>query len=200
MQYVREFCTHRLIVFLLSVCGLSGAAVLATEGSSVSWFAFVFGIVLVILTEYMVHRFILHEFPNLIPAMYRGHEAHHQHPTDADHLFGPVRYDLAAYAVIFVLVWLFANSLNIAASLIFGAVLCQLFYQWKHFVSHRPVVPLTPWGKWMKKKHLLHHHLDDHAWYGVSNPVLDVLMGTNVPNAKNKPNRPSVNDDMNRSM
>lgn len=189
MQYVREFCSHRLIVFLLSVCVISGMTLAFTAGSMVSWVVFAAGIVLVILTEYFVHRFILHEFPNLFPAMYRGHVAHHEHPNDPEHLFGPVRYDLAGYAVIFLFVWL-CSSIHLASSLIFGAVLCQLYYQWKHFVSHRPIVPITPWGKWMKKKHLLHHHLDEHAWYGVSNPILDVLMGTNMPNAGNKPSKP----------
>jgi sterol desaturase/sphingolipid hydroxylase (fatty acid hydroxylase superfamily) len=47
----------------------------------------------------------------------------------------------------------------------------------------------------MKKKHLLHHHLDDHAWYGVSNPVLDVLLGTNVPNADHKPGKSQASDN-----
>lgn len=191
MQYVREFCFHRLIAFLLLVGVFSGASLFLTDGSlRNSWIPFVLGVVLVILVEYFVHRFILHEFPNLIPAMYRGHLAHHEHPNDTDHLFGPVRYDLAGYVALFLLIWLFSDSVHLASSFIFGAVLCQLFYQWKHFVSHRPIVPITPWGKWMKKKHLLHHHLDDQAWYGVSNPLLDVLLGTNVPNAKNKPSKP----------
>ncbi|KIL42490.1 hypothetical protein SD70_00930 [Gordoniibacillus kamchatkensis] len=187
MQYVREFCSHRLIIFLLALFLVSGTIVVFGEGAPSSWIAFVCGIVLVVLTEYLVHRFILHEFPKLIPAMYKGHEAHHQHPTDTEHLFGPVRYDLVSYVIIFVLLWLLGGSLHLAASLVFGAVVCQLFYQWKHFISHRPIVPLTPWGRWMKKKHLLHHHLDDHAWYGVSNPVMDVLLGTNKPDTTRKP-------------
>jgi hypothetical protein len=200
MQYVREFYSHRLIVFLLLTCLSSGIAFFATGVGALSWVTFAAGIVLVIVTEYAVHRFILHEFPRLIPAMYKGHVAHHEHPNDTDHLFGPVRYDLAGYTVIFVLVWLFSGSLHIASSLVFGAVLCQLFYQWKHFVSHRPIVPITPWGKWMKKKHLLHHHLDDHAWYGVSNPILDVLLGTNHPTVKNKPKRTAMNDHIHRPL
>jgi hypothetical protein len=195
MQYVREFYSHRLIVFLLLVCIGSGLTVLLAKGSVISWVGFAAGIVLVILTEYLVHRFILHEFPKLIPAMYRGHVAHHEHPTDTDHLFGPVRYDLTAYLFIFALLWLCSGNVHLAASFVLGAVICQLFYQWKHFVSHRPIVPITPWGKWMKKKHLLHHHLDDHAWYGVSNPVLDVLLGTNIPNADHKPGKSQASDN-----
>lgn len=184
MIYVREFFAQRLILFLAAVAISSGTVLLATPGGPGTGPSVAAGIVTVILVEYATHRFLLHEFPHWAPAMYEGHQAHHRAPNDIRFLFGPVRYDFAGYVVLSAAAWAVTRSLHLAAGYVCGAVVYQLYYQWKHYVSHRPIRPVTPWGKWMKKKHLLHHHLDDKAWYGVSNPVCDVLLGTDKPAAK----------------
>jgi 4-hydroxysphinganine ceramide fatty acyl 2-hydroxylase len=186
VQYTREFLSNSLILFLLLISLLSGMAMLMTFGSSITWLAFAAGIVLFGIIEYITHRFILHEFPKLLPVAFQGHVAHHEHPNDDQHLYGPIRYDLAGYIFLFLVSLLLTGSVNYASAILFGSITCQLYYQWKHFVSHRPIVPLTPWGKWMKKKHLLHHYLDEHAWYGVSNPIMDVMLGTDKPQSSKK--------------
>ncbi|KZE72342.1 hypothetical protein AV654_33530 [Paenibacillus elgii] len=179
MKYVLEFLQFRLIVFLMILIVLSGTGVGITYGSPLTWLAIAGGIVLFGLIEYIVHRYIMHELPRLLPKAYEGHVAHHQHPNDDRFLFGSVWYEVVTYPLLLLLFWALTGELHLALSVVFGTVVCQMYYQWKHFVSHRPIVPLTPWGKWLKKKHLLHHYLDEHAWYGVSNPVMDVVMGTN---------------------
>jgi 4-hydroxysphinganine ceramide fatty acyl 2-hydroxylase len=184
MQYAREFLSNRLIFFLLMIWLFSGTAVFMTFSSSIAWLAFAAGIVLFVFIEYAVHRFILHEFPKLLPTAYQGHVAHHEHPSDSQHLYGPIHYDLAGYICLFLLSWALTGSKNLASALLFGLITCQCYYQWKHFVSHRPIVPVTRWGKWVKKKHLLHHYLDDHAWFGVSNPIMDKLLGTDKPKGR----------------
>ncbi|MEI7024225.1 sterol desaturase family protein [Paenibacillus sp. y28] len=180
MHYAREFISHRLIRFLLLLWLVFGGNVLIsaplTMHTGAAWLS---GIAVFLLIEYAAHRFILHQFPRLAPAAYRGHVAHHQMPSDSRYLFGPAGYDLAGYAVLTLISWAVTWSWPLAAAVVSGALTCQLYYQWMHFVSHRPIVPKTRWGKWMKRKHLLHHHLDEEAWYGVSNPMLDILLGTN---------------------
>jgi 4-hydroxysphinganine ceramide fatty acyl 2-hydroxylase len=193
MRYLREFCAHRLILFLMAVALLSGTGMLLTVWSNMNWLGIAFGLVLFIVIEYLVHRYVLHEFPNLAPAAYQGHVAHHQYPNDDKYLFGPVSYDFFGYLFYFALGWLITRNASLTSAMIFGSVVCQIYYQWKHFVSHRPIVPLTPWGKWMKKKHLLHHHLDENAWYGVSNPFMDILMKTNVATPKKAKSEASNN-------
>jgi ABC-type nickel/cobalt efflux system permease component RcnA len=194
MQYVREFFSHRLIIFITCVWFLSGIATVLTSGASLPWLAFISGILLFVVAEYIVHRFVLHEFPKLAPGAYRGHDFHHQYPNDSQYLFGPIRYDLAGYTLLVVISWCITGSFHQASAVVFGAALCQMYYQWKHFVSHRPIVPITRWGKWVKKKHLLHHYLDEEAWYGVSNPLMDVLLGTNTSaKSKNKTSKSKVN-------
>ncbi|MFB6364316.1 sterol desaturase family protein [Paenibacillus elgii] len=53
-----------------------------------------------------------------------------------------------------------------------------LYYEWTHYVAHRPIKPITPWGRWMKKVHLWHHYKSKNYWYGVTNPLFDVMLGT----------------------
>jgi 4-hydroxysphinganine ceramide fatty acyl 2-hydroxylase len=59
-----------------------------------------------------------------------------------------------------------------------GLSLALLYYEWTHYVAHRPIQPRTPWGKWMKKIHIWHHYKNENYWYGVTNPALDMMFGT----------------------
>jgi len=186
LPYYKEFFGQRLIIFLLLLCLSSFGGFAATFNGYRSVVAVLSGVVLFIVLEYIAHRYLLHQFPRLLPAAYQGHVAHHQYPQDIKYLFGPVRYDVIAYIVIFGITYLITgNNLNLAFSVVFGSTLYQIYYQWKHYVSHRPIKPWTPWGRHVKKWHLLHHHMDENAFFGVSNSFVDILMGTNKPqNAK----------------
>ncbi len=179
MQYVKEFASQRLILFLLFVFVFSGCMVAATSGSKQTLAAMLTGVAFYVVAEYIIHRYILHEFPRMVPGAYRAHAAHHQHPNDAKYLFGPVSADVSGYLLLLTVSYFVTDAdWHLMFSFVFGTCAFQIYYQWMHYIAHRPVTPLTPWGKWMKKKHLLHHHLDERSWYGVSNPMLDVLMGT----------------------
>jgi len=178
MPYYREFFSSPVIRFVVA---MSVVGILLT----IIWFdgysaiiALIAGALFYAVAEYFVHRFLLHEFPRLFPTLYKGHAAHHEHPRDLNHLFSPVHYDILIYCVYIPVVWLLVRQPSIVAAAVTGTLLFQLYYQWMHYVSHRPIVPRTAWGKWMKKRHLLHHYKDEHTWYGVSHPVLDYAMGT----------------------
>ncbi|TFE22688.1 sterol desaturase family protein [Cohnella luojiensis] len=184
MQYVKEFMGQRVILFLFSVFFFSCFGVIATFGSVWTAVAMCVGPVLVIFIEYAVHRYILHEFPRIAPYAYKGHVTHHRYPTDVKYLFGPVYIDLCAYLLIFGAAFIVTGyDWHLSYAVVFGASGFQIYYQWKHYISHRPINPLTPWGKWLKKRHLLHHHLDEDSLYGVTNPVMDIILRTNRPKA-----------------
>lgn len=180
--YLKEFFGQRLIVFLLCLCFISFCGFVSTFYSYWAFVAVLSGVVLFIVLEYIVHRYILHEFPHLLPDAYQGHVAHHQYPQEIQYLFGPVKYDVAAYLLMFGLAYLITGcNVNLAFSVVLGSSVFQVYYQWKHYVSHRPIKPLTPWGRRIKKWHLLHHHLDENSFYGVTNFFVDVVMGTHKP-------------------
>lgn len=183
LRYYREFLSNSMIQFVL-LLGITSLILTILNFDGIrTVFAFLTGAAIFAVVEYLVHCYLLHRFPNAIPALYRGHVKHHQHPTDIKHLFSPMWYDMVVYTAYFVVLWAAFRNLSLAMAFIAGTSLYQLYYQWMHYIAHRPVTPVTPWGKWMKKKHLLHHYLDEQSWYGVSHPAMDYLMGTHKPGA-----------------
>ncbi|WP_126428585.1 sterol desaturase family protein [Brevibacillus marinus] len=179
MSKYHEFFSHHLIRFVMGMSLVGVVLTCVYFNGYVTILSLVLGALVFVVSEYLVHRYVLHELPWLAPALHRGHDEHHQHPMELKYLFGPVHYDILLYSAYIPLVWLIFRELSVVVAVVTGTLLYQLYYQWMHYVAHRPIVPLTPWGKWMKRKHLLHHYKDEAAWYGVSNPVMDYLLGTN---------------------
>jgi hypothetical protein len=190
-DYVKEFTSQRLILFLFTVFFFSCCFLIATFSSIWNFTAIFVGPVIVIFLEYVVHRYILHEYPRIAPFAYKGHVAHHQSPNDVNYLFGPVLFDIFAYLVILGSVYTVTEyDWNLSIAVVLGASGFQIYYQWIHYVSHRPIKPFTPWARWLKKRHLLHHHLDERALYSVTNPILDIVMGTNQPKSPKRDHHP----------
>lgn len=179
MLHYREFFTSP-VIRLIAVMSLLGILLTCLQFDGyVTILALVLGALVYAFAEYVVHRYLLHEFPKLVPALYRGHVEHHKHPQELKYLFSPVYYDVLIYSAYIPMVWLVFRQFSVVVAVVTGSLLFQLYYQWMHYAAHRPIAPRTAWGRWMKKKHLLHHYKEEHAWYGVSHPVLDYALGTN---------------------
>ncbi|WP_194166129.1 sterol desaturase family protein [Paenibacillus glucanolyticus] len=178
MRFYREFLGNHVIQF---VSFLSIVGILLTVKSFQGYLSLILliaGALVYAFAEYIVHRYILHEFPKLFSALYREHVEHHRNPNDIKYLFSPVYYDFLIYFIYVTLLWSVFRDFSYIAPMATGTLLFQLYYQWMHYAAHRPVAPRTVWGRWMKKKHLLHHFQDEHTWYGVSHPTLDFVMQT----------------------
>jgi hypothetical protein len=135
-------------------------------------------------SEYGTHRFLFHAKPSRFAAVralqHRLHYDHHVDPARLDLLFLPAWYlgpNLAFAAVLYASV---TRERDVAASLVLGTLLASLGYEWTHYVAHLPFRPVTPFGRWMKKYHLRHHFLNENQWFGVSNPIGDIVAGTFV--------------------
>ncbi|MBX6353364.1 MAG: sterol desaturase family protein [Thermoflavifilum sp.] len=181
--YLREFWTDKRVLFISFEFLLALAISIATPGAglgrSAPWF--VGGIVFFFFAEYLIHRFILHGILRyILPPAYKGHVLHHARPTDMEWLLTPNVYNIPSYAAVWLIVWLITRDWHATSTFIAGTSCYQVYYEWTHYVSHRPIIPKTPWGRWMKKFHLLHHYKNPHYWYGVTHPTMDVLFGTHV--------------------
>jgi hypothetical protein len=180
-QYYREFLSSSMIRFVL-LLGIASLIFTVWNFDGIRTVAAVLGgAVIFAVAEYLSHCYILHKFPKLLPALHQGHAKHHQHPTEYQYLFSPVHYDVMLYSGYFLLLWAVLRNWQLVIAIVAGTSLYQVYYQWMHYIAHRPVTPATPWGRWMKKKHLLHHYMDEDSWYGVSHPALDYLLGTHKP-------------------
>lgn len=178
MKFFREFFGNHVIQFISVLIVVGILLTVKFYQGYLTLLCLIAGALIYAIAEYFVHRYILHEFPKLFPTLYQGHMDHHRNPNDLKHMFSPVYYDMLIYFVYLTLLWLLFRNLSYIAPIATGTLLFQLYYQWMHYAAHRPVVPRTAWGRWMKKKHLLHHFQDEHTWYGVSHPVLDFMMHT----------------------
>jgi hypothetical protein len=118
---------------------------------------FCFGIAALTLTEYIVHRFVLHA----IAPVQRG--IHHARPQEAiDKVFWQI---WVAFAALY---------LTAGGAVLSGALVAYAWYLFVHYCAHHHPAIL--------RASLLKHHLDHHRFanrnYGVSTRLWDRVFGT----------------------
>ncbi|MCJ8010878.1 sterol desaturase family protein [Paenibacillus sp. KQZ6P-2] len=181
-KYLKEYFFFPDIL-IMSVLFLVSFGFMIPHLTSISiWIAFVVGMIAYSIVEYLTHRFLFHiktpKSPFLLNIVKRLHYDHHANPNDLSLLFLPVWYSLPNMAIAAVVAYLITSSLVITNAFIAGIMIFLLFYEWTHYIAHRPINPISSWGRWMKKVHLWHHFKNENYWYGVTNPVYDLALGT----------------------
>lgn len=137
------------------------------------------------LSEYVLHRYVFH-FQRDTPMGKRFHflvhGVHHDYPDDKDRLVMPLGASIPMGIIFF---GLFAVTMGVHAMPFFvGFGIGYLLYDGTHFALHH--FKLTgAWGKYLKKHHMLHHHLDHSGGFGVSSPLWDKVFRT-MPQPKKR--------------
>lgn len=169
------------LAILATLLGCVGLWCRSFDVSSL-WPFVVLGLLLFPLHEYGVHRWLLHARPVGSGWFYRlqrrTHYDHHQDPDRVELLFTPLYLYLPLvtfHALVYLAV---SRSLGVTLALMAGSLCGYLYYEWVHYVAHLPGVPRTAWGRWMKKYHRWHHYKNERYWYGVTTPLVDMLVGT----------------------
>ena len=130
------------------------------------------------LTEYVLHRFVLHG----IQPFRAWHAEHHRRPKA---LIGTsTLLSAVLIVVLFFLPALVLTDLLRACALTIGLLTGYLVYAITHHALHHwsGVNALT---RRLKRRHALHHYRDGPpAWFGVTSPIWDILFGT-CRNTKN---------------
>lgn len=158
-----------------------------TRSEDFSWrqhFLFIcFGVLSWMLIEYVLHRFIFHysarsDFGRKF--VYTAHLSHHEDPRAANGLFSSLVISLPVATVYLLLSRIVTGSLHAAAYLFAGLTAGYFCYEWLHFQAHhrRPRLRLF---RYLRKYHLLHHYQTPELRFGVTSPLLDVIMGTFRP-------------------
>jgi len=177
----REFWRHgsnaALMFAVLIICA---CAALGFVSLSPLWI--LAGVLVFHLSEYTFHRFLFHAPPSkrgwLLRLQRRLHYDHHVEPGRLDLLFLPLWFAVPNLAITGLIAWALLGEWALAISLVLGAILALLQYEWVHYAAHIPYRPHTRFGRWMKRYHLWHHFKNERFWFGVSNPVLDFVNGT----------------------
>ncbi|WP_152395928.1 sterol desaturase family protein [Paenibacillus guangzhouensis] len=181
-DYVKEFFFFPDIGIMCGISVVSLGFLTPSLTSIGPWIAFVIGMAAYAAAEYFTHRFLFHiktpKNPFFLNLIKRLHYDHHVQPNDLHLLFLPLWYSLPNIAIAGTIAYFITTSLVITNAFIAGVILFLLFYEWKHYIAHRPITPVSRWGRWMKKTHLWHHYKNENYWYGVTNPVFDLVLGT----------------------
>jgi len=131
------------------------------------------------LAEYVIHRFVLHlaaTSPGRRRLQYIVHGIHHDHPDDRMRLLMP---PAPAAVVAMMLYGLFRIVLGAArvdpffASFLAG----YLLYDYAHLALHCRR-QRTRLGRYLRRRHMLHHFVTPDARWGVTSPLWDWVFRT----------------------
>lgn len=200
-KYLREFGAFPDIAVMLLILIVCASLTVPHVLHLWTWVALVMGMLTYATSEYMVHRFLFHiktpENPFMLKMIKRLHYDHHVDPDDLKLLFLPLWFSIPGFIIYGLIVFLITGSTNLTASFATGLVAYFLYYEWKHYIAHKPIQPRTKMGKNIKKHHLLHHFKNENYWFGVTHTSFDKTLGTfkenkeveKSPTARNLENR-----------
>jgi dihydroceramide fatty acyl 2-hydroxylase len=140
---------------------------------------FVSGMLLWSLTEYLLHRFVFHwtndsAFGRRLHFLVHG--VHHDYPSDKDRLVMPLGASLPV-GIIFYLIYYFTVGPVLGEPMYAGMALGYMAYDGTHYAVHH-FKQRTRMGRFVRRHHMLHHHLDHTGGFGVSSPLWDLVFGT----------------------
>ncbi|HTB03044.1 MAG TPA: sterol desaturase family protein [Bradyrhizobium sp.] len=133
-----------------------------------------FGLAAWTLMEYLVHRFVFHQFPSLGQ---RLHQLHHDHPNDPDSERSSLSTPLLAFPIGLLLVG--TAGLRDGSAIFAGLLLGYLAFITVHYAVHRWTIEPNSWLYSAKLRHLTHHRFEN-CNFGVSTIFWDVVFRTNA--------------------
>ncbi len=135
-------------------------------------------------SEWVLHVHVLHARPRRVRGhtydslVAREHRRHHADPRDLATAFIPVPVLgqlLLLVALISALVPTWPARLTAATALLARVTSSE----WTHFLIHTDYKPRSAPYRLLYAKHRLHHYRNERYWFGVTNPLGDVVLGTN---------------------
>jgi sterol desaturase/sphingolipid hydroxylase (fatty acid hydroxylase superfamily) len=147
---------------------------------------FLLGLLIWTFLEYVLHRWVFHWMKDT-PAGRRIHfllhGVHHEYPNDKDRLVMPLGFSIPLGILIYLGIY-FAIGQLYGEAIYAGMVLGYLGYDGTHYAVHH-FRQKTRIGRFVKRHHMLHHHIDNEGGFGVSSPLWDVVFGT-MPRPKQR--------------
>ena len=132
--------------------------------------------------------------PFLYRFMMKLHYGHHQDPDNIPLIFAPILSVLILFAGMFLLAILISWNITVSLLFLLGVVIYYLHYEWMHLGHHiKGYNHIFPWSKRLKKAHSLHHYKNENYWWGITNFLGDVFLGT-YKDHKDVDKSPTVKD------
>ncbi|HDR7685619.1 sterol desaturase family protein [Bacillus toyonensis] len=176
----KEFFLQHDIVIMYSILFIFIIILKMQFFTWIGMLACLFGIVFYTLNKYMTHRFLFHLKPPknvfLLKMLRRLHYDHHVYPDDLKLLFLPVWFSVPSFTIYLLISYGITKSVTVTLSFGIGMIIMLLVYEWKHYIAHKPIRPVTKFGRWLKNS--IYYTIIKTKSFGVSNPVFDFIFGT----------------------
>jgi sterol desaturase/sphingolipid hydroxylase (fatty acid hydroxylase superfamily) len=163
--------------FLVPLFAVVLAAVTFAETPASAWLWALYavaGIVTWTLVEYLMHRFVFHHVP-----LFRG--MHAKHHEDHEALVGTPAWLSLPTMVVVAACLVGALGLEMGGGLTIGLALGYWWYISVHHILHHWQLPNRGYALRLKRRHALHHHIDEDANFGVTSGLWDAVFGTDGP-------------------
>lgn len=171
ISYFADFYVYPVVIAALAAYAIWQGP----PGTWATWLgAFVSGVGLWTLVEYLLHRFVLHH----VPYIKDMHNAHHE---DQLALIGTPIWISLSIMVLLVLIPLgLVVEQNVAIGLACGLMLGHMWYGGVHHILHHWKAEPGSYLFRLKRRHMLHHHFDEKGNFGVTSGFWDVVFGTDL--------------------
>lgn len=146
--------------------------------------AFLIGLFLWTISEYLLHRFLFHfkpRTPRQERLSFLFHGVHHAQPQCKTRLVMPIALSIPLAALFYLAFWLIIGQLLNASlwvgPMFSGFLIGYLIYDLTHYATHH--FPMrSGYAKYIKRYHMQHHYKTPNARYGVSSPLWDFVFQT----------------------
>lgn len=112
------------------------------------------------------------------PLFARRHRMHHRDPRVVWLVFVPLPVLAGLLAAILLIGGLAVPYRPIGLTVIATASTILLAYEWIHYLIHSRYVPRSRLYRAVWRSHTLHHYKNEQYWFGVTNPIGDVILRT----------------------
>jgi sterol desaturase/sphingolipid hydroxylase (fatty acid hydroxylase superfamily) len=176
LELYKPFAFYAVLLAALNAAALGDGELAATSA-----LAFLGGGLLTWgLIEYAIHRWVLHRERRIADARLHGnrvHLAHHADPDALDRLNVQLSESLPICAAYCLIAWAATGDWHATVFLYDGLMLGYFFYEYLDYQAHHGAAR-GPFIRYFRRYHLLHHHCDAEARFGVTSPLFDLLFGT----------------------
>ncbi|MFA5836356.1 MAG: sterol desaturase family protein [Bellilinea sp.] len=156
------------------------------QGQGLGWifFAFLFGLFLWTLAEYLLHRFVFHYRPKTEAQkkiFFLFHGVHHAQPQCKTRLVMPPVVSIPLALLFYGFFHLFFGAIlggsHWVGPLFSGFIIGYLAYDLTHYATHHFPMRTGIW-KALKRHHMRHHFKSPNMRFGVSSPFWDYVFKT----------------------
>ena len=156
----------------------------SNDGMGFILVAFLFGLFLWTLAEYLLHRFVFHYHPKTETQkkiFFLFHGVHHAQPQCKTRLVMPpvvsIPLALLFYGLFHLVFGTILGGSYWVGPLFSSFILGYLAYDLTHYATHHFPMRSGVW-KWLKRHHMRHHYKSPNMRFGVSSPLWDYVFKT----------------------